>query len=85
MTRRDYEIAGLALADWVQWAQELGRRCHIPPEELVYLLLTVTDVDRLALRLGMVGDRQLIHSQFDLATLTDCWKQRCYDRIPVQY
>ena len=82
---QDVLLSGTALARWYQWGQTFAREYQVPLGELDWLVLAVTDLDRLALRLGTVGDRPAIHSRFDLPTLTQCWEQRCRDRTPVQY
>ncbi|MEM9245648.1 MAG: peptide chain release factor N(5)-glutamine methyltransferase [Cyanobacteria bacterium P01_F01_bin.153] len=78
-----FAIAKDQWQQWYQWAQECSAKHQIPLSELDWFLLAVTDVDRLMLRLG-TGDRP-INSQLDLKELTRCWKQRCGDRVPVQY
>ncbi|MGD1851083.1 MAG: peptide chain release factor N(5)-glutamine methyltransferase [Cyanophyceae cyanobacterium] len=76
-------IAAHQWRQWHQWARKYTADHQVPPSELDWFLLAVTDVDRLTLRLGD-GDRP-IKSQFDLGELTRRWKQRCGDRVPVQY
>ncbi|MEM1427795.1 MAG: methyltransferase domain-containing protein, partial [Cyanobacteria bacterium P01_H01_bin.130] len=82
---RNHAISGADLGQWYRWGQEQGQHHGVPQRELDWFIEAVTDVDRLAVRLGTLGDRPLIQSQFDLATLTQCWEQRCRDRTPVQY
>ncbi len=82
---RHHTIPGAALDRWYQWGREQGQRHGVPQGELDWLMEAIADVDRLALRLGTLGDRPQIQSQFDLDTLTQCWEQRCRDRTPVQY
>ena len=82
---RNHAIPGADLDQWYRWGREQGQRNGVPQRELDWFIEAVTDVDRLALRLGTLGDRPAIQSQFDLEALTQCWEQRCRDRTPVQY
>ena len=84
-------ISGEELWHWRQQALEQVA-AKIPWEEqsdyrqeLDWLLLAVTSVDRLALRLETFRSLSEVKSTRSLSALSQLWRQRLEDRVPVQY
>jgi release factor glutamine methyltransferase len=86
MTRSsDLLVSGLELWQWRQEAHAAARAANVPIEELDWLLISVSDLDKLALRLESYKGRSQIPLNRSLAQLTEQWHQRLRDRVPVQY
>ena len=78
-------ISGKELYHWYQQAKQAAIATDIVPDEVDWLMQTVTSLDRLALRLGTFKDRSQIPSSKSLPELAKLWQQRLQERIPVQY
>lgn len=78
-------ISGEELYRWYQQAKKEAIALAIPPDEVDWLLQTVTNLDSLSLRLGTYKERSQIKSDRSLADLIRLWQQRLHERIPVQY
>jgi release factor glutamine methyltransferase len=78
-------ISGAELYRWRQWALEQAQTAAVPPGEVDWLLLGLTDLDGLSLRLGSYQDRSGIGSRYPLSSLTEKWQLRLRQRVPVQY
>ena len=84
------QVAGIELWCWQNSALQ-----QIPTDdtdlaaelrgELDWLLLEVTDLERLALRLQTFKQRDAIPLSMSLIDLTHLWQQRLNQRIPIQY
>lgn len=79
------DILGKDLFGWYQQAKQAAIANQIDPEEVDWLLQTVTCLDRLSLRLGTFNSQSQISSQKSLLELSYLWQQRLQKRLPVQY
>ncbi len=70
----DQIVTEVALAEQADYRQELD-----------WLLMAVTSVDRLSLRLETFRSLSQIESARDLSALSQFWRQRLKNRVPVQY
>jgi release factor glutamine methyltransferase len=77
--------AGAELWSWLQQARQQSKAAGIDPAEADWLLLAVSDLDRLALRLGDFRGRRAIALNCSLAELNRRWQLRLQQRLPVQY
>ena len=78
-------LSGRELYSWYHQAIKAAIANNITPDEVNWLIQTVTDLDRLSLRLGTFKDRSPIPSSKSLSELTRLWQQRLQERVPVQY
>ena len=78
-------IATSGFIPWLAAAQRLAIEHSVEPAELDWLLLEVTDLDRLSLKFGSYERKSHLHCEWSLETLEGKWHQRIFDRIPVQY
>jgi release factor glutamine methyltransferase len=78
-------IAISAFVPWLAAAQREAIAHSVPLDELDWLLLAVTDLDRLSLKLRSYERRSHLHCAWNFATLQAKWKQRINDRLPIQY
>ncbi|WP_254567872.1 peptide chain release factor N(5)-glutamine methyltransferase [Oscillatoria sp. HE19RPO] len=81
----DPAVSGLELWQWRQEARAAAIAANVPVEELDWLLLSVSDLDKLALRLDSYKGRGHIPLNRPLAQLKEQWQQRIQNRVPVQY
>lgn len=58
---------------------------QIDPDEVDWLIKTITNLDSLSLRLGTWQKQSQINSDKSLTELTKLWQQRLHERLPVQY
>ncbi|MEO0847261.1 MAG: peptide chain release factor N(5)-glutamine methyltransferase [Cyanobacteria bacterium J06648_1] len=79
------KISGRDLSSWYQQAKQAAISSKIDPEEVDWLLQTVTSLTSLDLRLNILGDRSQISSSKSLSELSKLWQQRLQERLPVQY
>jgi release factor glutamine methyltransferase len=78
-------IATSAFIPWLA-AAKLEAIVHLIDEaELDWLLLAVTDLDRLSLKLKSYERKSHIHCEWSFPTLQAKWQQRVNDRVPIQY
>ena len=77
-------IPGIDLFNWYQQAKQAAVANRVEPEELDWLLQTVTGLSSLSLKLGSYKQAQ-INSQKSLSELERLWQQRLQERLPVQY
>ncbi len=78
----------IATSGFVPWlaAAKLDAIVHsIDEAELEWLLLAVTDLDRLSLKLKSYERKSHIHCEWSFPTLQMKWQQRVNDRVPIQY
>ena len=78
-------ISGKELYRWYQQAKKEAIANNIQPDEVDWLLQTVTNLDSLSLRLGTFKERSQIESDRSLSNLIQLWQQRLHERLPVQY
>lgn len=78
-------LSGKELERWYRQAKQAAIASQIAPDEVDWLIQTVTSLDKLALRLGTFKDREQIPSSKSLSELAKLWQQRLQERIPVQY
>ena len=88
--KEDLKLARIAIATsefipWLAAAQQLAIGHSVEPAELDWLLLEVTDLDRLSLKFGSYERKSHLHCEWSLAMLQSKWHQRIFDRVPVQY
>ena len=88
--KEDLKLARIAIATsgfipWLAAAQQLAIKHSVEPAELDWLLLEVTDLDRLSLKFGSYERKSHLHCEWSLAMLQSKWHQRIFDRVPVQY
>lgn len=78
-------VSGLQVWQWRHRAIQAAIATGVTPTEVDWLLLEVTDLDRLALRLESFKDWPLIQLKLPLEDLDELWQKRLSDRLPVQY
>ncbi|MEY2831651.1 MAG: hypothetical protein RLZZ574_909 [Cyanobacteriota bacterium] len=78
-------IAGENLSSWYQQAKKTAIANRVDPDEVDWLVQTITDLDSLSLRLGTWQNQAQIKSNKSLSELTKLWQQRLQERLPVQY
>lgn len=78
-------ISGQDLYCWYQQAKQTAIANQLDPEEVDWLVRTITDLDSLAWRLGRWQNQPQIVSQKSLSELHQLWQQRLQERLPVQY
>jgi release factor glutamine methyltransferase len=77
--------SGQDLSLWREKARQQAIAAQIPPQEVDWLLLEVTDLNSLALKMESFKQRSQILLKYPLDELTQLWQQRTQSRIPVQY
>ncbi|MDM3859387.1 MAG: peptide chain release factor N(5)-glutamine methyltransferase [Aphanizomenon gracile PMC644.10] len=85
MLKPNYKVSGLELWQWRTTAIQSAIAADISPMEVDWLLLTIANLDRLALRLESFKTWQEIPIQLSLTELEKLWQRRLDDRLPVQY
>jgi release factor glutamine methyltransferase len=78
-------ITGRELWAWRRWAQTAATVHHVEEREIDWLLRSVTDLDRLTLRLESIADDKSIEIAMSLDRLSALWLDRVERRKPVQY
>lgn len=78
-------VSGWELWQWYEQARDAAIAASIPVSEVDWLLQEVSDLDRLALRLGSFKDKPQIRLTLPFSELADLWQQRTQTRKPVQY
>jgi release factor glutamine methyltransferase len=73
------------LWQWRNWALELALAHDVSAYEVDWLLQTVTDVDRLTLRLGATATSRALKTEIPLDRLSELWLERIRERQPIQY
>ncbi|MDB9310908.1 peptide chain release factor N(5)-glutamine methyltransferase [Aphanizomenon sp. CS-733/32] len=85
MLKPNYKVSGLELWLWRKTAIQAALAADISPMEVDWLLLTIANLDRLALRLESFKTWQEIPIELSLTDLEQLWQRRLDDRLPVQY
>lgn len=70
---------------WRQWALNIASAGDISSREVDWLLESVANLDRLALRLGSIDPDRSIEMVMSLDRLSALWIERVETRKPVQY
>ena len=78
-------VSGLQLWRWRKAAISSAIAADVPVVEIDWLLQEITDLDKLALRLGNFKNKHQIQSQLNLEDLDKLWQKRINERLPVQY
>ncbi|NJK58319.1 MAG: peptide chain release factor N(5)-glutamine methyltransferase [Pleurocapsa sp. SU_5_0] len=78
-------ISSQDLYSWYRQAKEMAIANQIDPDEVDWLIKTITNLDSLSLRLGTWQKQSQINSDKSLTELTKLWQQRLHERLPVQY
>jgi release factor glutamine methyltransferase len=78
-------ITGRELWAWRRWAQAAAKVHHVEEREIDWLLRSVTDLDRLTLRLESIADDKSIEIAISLDRLSALWLDRVERHKPVQY
>lgn len=85
MLKPNQIVSGLELWQWRKTAIQAAIAADISPIEVDWLLLTITNLDRLALRLESFKTSHQIPMQLSLTELEQLWQRRLHDHLPVQY
>ncbi len=78
-------VSGQDLAQWRKTAIQSAISANISPEEVDWLLLEISLLDRLSLHLKSYLSCPAIPVKYSLAQLSDLWQRRLQDKIPLQY
>ncbi len=78
-------VSGQNLAEWRRQAREAAIAAKISPEEVDWLLMEVSGLDRLSLRLNCSGSSPQIALNLSLEELSVLWQRRLREKIPLQY
>lgn len=78
-------ISGLELANWRKLAKTEAIATDVSPQEVDWLLIEFTNLDRLSLRLESFRELLQIPLKFPLFQLNQLWQNRLKDRVPIQY
>ncbi len=78
-------VSGLELWQWRKTAIQAAIAADISPMEVDWLLLTIANLDRLALRLESFKTWQQIPMELSLTALEQLWQRRLHEHLPVQY
>lgn len=76
-------VSGASVWQWRQQAQQQAIAHQIDPGEVDWVLLAVSDMDRLTLRLGIA--HRPVTLTLPLGELAQRWQRRVQERSPVQY
>lgn len=79
------QIVDRDLWRWRSWAVDLALAHDVSAYEVDWLLQTITDVDRLTLRLGSTATSRSVKASIPLDRLSALWRDRIYQRQPIQY
>ncbi|MEL6556317.1 MAG: peptide chain release factor N(5)-glutamine methyltransferase [Cyanobacteria bacterium J06621_11] len=78
-------VSGEALYQWREWAITQSKAHNIDPYEVDWFLQGATSLASLSLTLGSYQNQAEISISAPLSNLTEKWKQRIEQRVPVQY
>ncbi|HEY9880031.1 MAG TPA: peptide chain release factor N(5)-glutamine methyltransferase [Leptolyngbyaceae cyanobacterium] len=80
-----HAVAGVDLWQWWQWARQQAQAGNVDPAEADWFLRAMSDLDSLALKLGTFRQRPSVLIGASLEDMTERWRQRIEERVPVQY
>jgi release factor glutamine methyltransferase len=78
-------ITGKQLWAWRKWAVGTALAGNVSDREVDWLLQSVSDLDRLTLRLESIAEDRQIGLAMSLDRLSALWRDRIEARTPVQY
>jgi release factor glutamine methyltransferase len=78
-------ITGRELWAWRKWALDLAKLHHLEAREIDWLLQSISNLDRLTLRLESIGDLESLEVEISLDRLSALWLDRVERNCPVQY
>ncbi|WP_309740049.1 peptide chain release factor N(5)-glutamine methyltransferase [Chamaesiphon sp. OTE_20_metabat_361] len=78
-------VNGRELWAWRRWAISLAKLHQIEVREIDWLLQSISDLDRLTLRLESIGNEESIELEMSLDRLSILWLDRVEHNRPVQY
>ncbi|MBC6417583.1 MAG: peptide chain release factor N(5)-glutamine methyltransferase [Prochloron sp. SP5CPC1] len=78
-------VSGEKLYWWRRQAREAAIASNIPPTEVDWLLELVASVDKLSLSMASFRERDQIRLSLPLSVLTQQWRRRLQESLPVQY
>lgn len=78
-------VSGEKLYWWRRQAREAAIASSIPPTEVDWLLELVASVDKLSLSMASFREREKIRLSLPLSVLTQQWRRRLQESLPVQY
>ncbi|WP_253188389.1 peptide chain release factor N(5)-glutamine methyltransferase [Leptolyngbya sp. 'hensonii'] len=78
-------VSGRDLWQWRAQALATAAAFQIPGMEVDWLLQSLSNLDRLSLRLESFRDWPQVELHISLAELEERWQQRVQQRVPVQY
>ncbi|MGI0485289.1 peptide chain release factor N(5)-glutamine methyltransferase [Pantanalinema rosaneae CENA516] len=78
-------VAGIDLWQWRSQAYQQAIAANISTAEVDWLLQSVSDLDRLSLRLDSFKHQAAIPLKLPFVDLVSLWQQRIQARVPVQY
>ncbi|MGK7944562.1 MAG: peptide chain release factor N(5)-glutamine methyltransferase [Microcystaceae cyanobacterium] len=79
------QVSGPKLAQWRKQAIADAHSANLSPEEVDWLLLAVSNLDRLSLKLGSYETLTEIPLKYSLSQLSSLWQRRRQDHVPLQY
>ena len=85
MLKPNQVVSGLELWQWRKTAIQAAITADISPMEVDWLLLTIANLDRLALRLESFKTWPRIPIELSLTELDHLWQRRLHEHLPVQY
>ena len=85
MLKPNQVVSGLELWQWRKTAIQSAITADISPMEVDWLLLTIANLDRLALRLESFKTWPRIPIELSLTELDHLWQRRLHEHLPVQY
>ena len=85
MLKQNQVVSGLELWQWRKTAIQSAITADISPMEVDWLLLTIANLDRLALRLESFKTWPRIPIELSLTELDHLWQRRLHEHLPVQY
>lgn len=80
-----FTISGTELDQWRSQALAEAIAISIETYEVDWLLLELTDLDRLALKLSTYKTQPEVSLRISFDQLQRLWQQRIHDRIPIQH
>ena len=78
-------VSGSELARWREKSRKSAIEFSIPPQEVDWLLESLTDLTPLSLRLETYKTASEISLRVSWTELTQLWEKRLKERVPVQY
>jgi release factor glutamine methyltransferase len=80
-----FSVQGKVIYHWRENAIATAKINQIDPEEIDWLLLEISNLDRLSLRLNSYGDGREVCLKIPFHQLEELWQKRIKNRSPIQY